>query len=328
MPVLGIARRRWREGDFAMNRRVPRPPRRGFTLIELLVVIAIIGVLVGLILPAVQMAREAARREQCINNLKQMGLALHTYELSQGVFPPGYVSSGFSGKHEFGPGWGWGAMILPQLEQNALFSSLNFNLAIEAPENLTCRLATLRVYLCPSDNPEKQMTAYNEPDKTALPRGSPICDVATMNYPAMFGTGEPGVDGDGIFFRNSSVAVADIRDGLSSTIAIGERSHLLGDATWVGSVTNAILAPPDTSIANVGRLRAEPGAGMTLGHAGEGKGPGSLGSDCNMYYSRHPNGVNFLFADGHVEFLRTSMNPRIYQAMGTRAGEEVIPGDY
>jgi prepilin-type N-terminal cleavage/methylation domain-containing protein/prepilin-type processing-associated H-X9-DG protein len=310
-----------------MNARASRQGRRGFTLIELLVVIAIIGVLVGLLLPAVQAAREAARRGQCINNLKQIGLALHGYEVALGVYPPGYVTDWYK-KNELGPGWGWGAMILPQLEQNNLYSSVNFNLAIEAPQNETGRLAFLAIYICPSDNPEKRMTAVNEPDKVIIPRGSPICDVASSNYPAMFGTGEPGIDGDGMFYRNSSVSVSDVFDGLSETIAVGERSHRLGEATWVGSVTNAILTPPLSYDGSIGRPRAEPGAGMTLGHAGEQKGPGDLQSDCNMYYSRHPKGVNFLFGDGHVEFLRTSMDYNVYRAMATRSGEEVIPSNY
>jgi prepilin-type N-terminal cleavage/methylation domain-containing protein len=106
--------------------------RRGFTLIELLVVIAIIGVLVGLLLPAVQAAREAARRIQCTNNLKQMGLALQNYHDAIGAFPPGYISRRGPDGDNIGPGWGWGAMILPQIEQGIVFNSINFGFVVHA----------------------------------------------------------------------------------------------------------------------------------------------------------------------------------------------------
>src|SRR5450755_3744538 len=110
-----------------------RHSRRGFTLIELLVVIAIIAVLIALLLPAVQAAREAARRAQCVNNLKQIGLALHNYEGAQKVLPPGYVSTFDASGTDLGPGWGWAAMILPQLEQVVLYSAVNFSIGVEAP---------------------------------------------------------------------------------------------------------------------------------------------------------------------------------------------------
>src|SRR5712672_3144627 len=111
--------------------------KRGFTLIELLVVIAIIAVLIALLLPAVQQAREAARRTQCKNNLKQLGLALHGYHDAFQVFPPGYVAgSPFKdGETDTSPGWGWPAMILPQFEQGALHDSINFSLPVQNPAN-------------------------------------------------------------------------------------------------------------------------------------------------------------------------------------------------
>ena len=165
--------------------------RRGFTLIELLVVIAIIGVLVGLILPAVQAAREAARRTQCVNHLKQIGLAMHSYEIAAGVLPPGYFTDWYK-KQEFGPGWGWGTMILPFMEQGNLYAGMNFALAIEAPENLTSRYSHVAGYLCPSDDPLPRMVARYYPDKGYTPRGTPICEVASGNYAAMFGTGGAG----------------------------------------------------------------------------------------------------------------------------------------
>ena len=127
--------------------------RMGFTLIELLVVIAIIAVLVGLLLPAVQSAREAARRAQCSNNLKQIGLAMHSYHSALDVFPPGYLSGTADGTPsglETGPGWAWGSMILPQLEQQPLYQAVNFSLQVTAVDSQTVRSARLSLFWCPS----------------------------------------------------------------------------------------------------------------------------------------------------------------------------------
>jgi prepilin-type N-terminal cleavage/methylation domain-containing protein/prepilin-type processing-associated H-X9-DG protein len=302
--------------------------RSGFTLIELLVVIAIIGILVGLILPAVQAAREAARRSQCINNLKQIGLAMASYESAHGALPPGYISD-FHGFIEFGPGWGWGSMILPQLEQTNVYAGLNFSLAIEDDANITSRLASLATLLCPSDTAPTTMPARLSPVRDVYtPTGRIICYLSSSNYVGMYGYGEPGVNGDGVLFRNSAVTAAQITDGLSQTIAAGERSVRLGESTWVGAVTNCVLSPPPGWDGSFGRFVIEPGAGMVLGHSGEGRGPGDPLSDSNMFYSRHPGGINFLFADGHVSFLKFSLDPKTYRALCTRNGEEVIDQSY
>lgn len=122
---------------------------RGFTLIELLVVISIIAVLIGLLLPAVQSARDAARKTQCFNNLKQIGLALHNYESTHYVFPPGYISNFDMNLNDTGPGWGWSSMLLPQMEQNSLFNSINFQIPIESGVNLTSRLVLINNFFCP-----------------------------------------------------------------------------------------------------------------------------------------------------------------------------------
>ena len=142
---------------------VPRPSHRssGFTLIELLVVIAIIGVLVGLLLPAVQTAREAARRAQCVNNLKQIGLALMNYESANGVFPASYLDNPNLSGIAYGitypddgyngwPGFAWGTMILPYIEQSPLYASININLLCWATDNTTSATTKLSVFICPS----------------------------------------------------------------------------------------------------------------------------------------------------------------------------------
>ena len=298
---------------------------RGFTLIELLVVIAIIGVLVGLLLPAVQAAREASRRAHCVNNLKQIGLALHGYEGTHGVLPPGYISAFDAGGTDLGPGWGWGAMLLPQVEQANLANAVNFNLAIEAPANLTARTAVVAGFLCPSDTVSPEWWVWSrDASGKAIAR---ICQVAPSNYAGMFGTTEPGVDGDGVFFRDGRVGLRDITDGTSRTIAVGERSHRLGEATWVGSVTGAVLFPD--VLDGIGHPRPEHSAGMVLGHAGELRGPGDPDGDVNQFYSVHSGpGANFLFADGHAAFLRSAMDYKTYLALSTRAGGEAVSGDY
>ncbi|MFM7163923.1 MAG: DUF1559 domain-containing protein [Planctomycetaceae bacterium] len=298
----------------------------GFTLIELLVVIAIIAVLVALILPAVQQAREAARRTQCRNNLRQLGVALHNYHDRHRTLPPGYVSLYDSTGTDVGPGWGWCSFLLPDLEQTAAFQLIDFNTGIESAGNLQMRLKNFPTLYCPSNDVKPVWPAKKYDPATARPVNV-ICDVGSSNYVGMFGISEPGVDGEGLFFRNSRVSFRDITDGLSQTIAIGERSHRLGEATWTGSVTGALLAGDPSD--GVGQMVPEHGSGMTLGHVGERRGPGDPRSDANQFFSRHSgNGVQFLFADGHVSFLPSSFDYRTYLALATRAGRDAAGGDY
>jgi prepilin-type N-terminal cleavage/methylation domain-containing protein/prepilin-type processing-associated H-X9-DG protein len=299
------------------------PRRRAFSLIELLVVIAVIAVLVGLLLPAVQAAREAARRSQCINNLKQVGLAIQGYHDIQLTLPPGYVSDVDAGGNDTGPGWGWAAMLLPHFEQGPLFNSCNFQVAIEVPANATARQAVVGSFLCPSDTTASAYWAVKRNAASGAPVEN-VCQVAPSNYVGMYGTGEPGPDGEGVFFRNSRVAFRDVTDGLGQTIFVGERSHRLGEATWVGSVTGTLMFPTDNDA--IGRYVTETSSGMVLGHAGELSGPGDPNSDVNQFYSVHAGrGVNFLFGDGHVSFLKSTMNYKNYLALATRAGGEVVP---
>lgn len=317
-------------------------PRRkaGFTLIELLVVIAIIGVLVSLLLPAVQAAREAARRAACMNNLKQMGLALSGYVTEHGVFPPGYVSSWDPYTLlDTGPGWGWGAMLLPQLEQQPLFNQIQFNVSIADPIHSTVRTTDVATFFCPSDTmPETWVAKYGI---VKMFRGrilsfeKPICDVASSNYVGVFGIGEPGVDGDGVFFRNSAIGPREITDGMSTTLCVGERSTNLnlnrGQATWVGSVPGALFwscAPNPFDPDAGGACHSEDGSGMTLGHTGEGHGPGDPTGDINQFLSRHGRAAHFLFCDGHARLLQGTINYMTYKAMSTRGEGEVISDGY
>jgi prepilin-type processing-associated H-X9-DG protein len=215
-------------------------------------------------------------------------------------------------------------MLLPQMEQKPLFDSVNFNTPIEDPSNQTSRLILIGGYLCPSDSEPTSWWAWVR-DASGVPTQR-ICQVASANYVGVYGTSDPGIDGDGIFFRDGNIGLRDISDGTAQTIAVGERSHRLGEATWTGSVTNAVLFPVDND--GIGHPRAESGPGMVLGHAGGAFGPGDPNGEVNQFYSLHPGGVNFLFADGHVGFLKTTMANVTFRALATRAGGEAISGDF
>ena len=200
---------------------------RAFTLIELLVVIAIIAVLIALLLPAVQSAREAARRIQCSNNLKQIGIALHNYHDAIGAFPPGYLSLMDPVTFDNdGPGWGWASFSLNQMEQLPVYNSINFVLGIEFPANQTARLTVLGSFLCPSDAWRQDTFTVVDATTTGTTPGAPICNVASSNYVGSVGSGDPSSlypyiidaddgppgrdNGNGLFFRNHSINIAQI----------------------------------------------------------------------------------------------------------------------
>jgi prepilin-type processing-associated H-X9-DG protein len=148
----------------------------------------------------------------------------------------------------------------------------------------------------------------------------------------MFGTSNPGVNADGMFFRNSSIGISDVLDGTAQTIAAGERGHGLGEATWVGSVTGAVLLLAYDARVYYPRFVSSPD--MILGKAGD-LDTRYFSADVNQFSSLHsggvslyPGGVNFLFADGHVSFLKSTLDAKTFQAMATPAGGEIIPGKY
>lgn len=294
---------------------------RGFTLVEILVVVAIVGVLVALLLPAVQAAREAARRSSCSNNLRQIAVALQSFHAVRQAFPEGYVSQVDAQGNDLGPGWGWAIRIFPFTEDKPLVAALNLSQPIASTAN-AARTTQVPLFICPSDPVETTWTAY-QLAQNGVP-GAAICDVAGANYVAVFGTSDPGVSGDGIFYRNSHIGLQQITDGSSKTFAVGERGEQLGDATWVGAVTGGALFPE-------GRIPGDPfedSPGMVLGHVGEGNLPGGAKSDVNQFYSQHGAGSQFAFADGHVSFISNDIDYAVYTALATRSGNEVVAGDY
>lgn len=308
----------------------------GFTLIELLVVIAIIAVLIALLLPAVQSAREASRRISCVNNLKQMGIALHNYHDVHSTLPPGYVSdyrrdTGDAGTAEddIGPGWAWGAMILPQMEQPSVFNAINFNLTMTLGANETAQLIRVTSYLCPSDSTPLKVPVRDQSNTTT------IYTVGTSNYIGVYGLGEVGESpgrANGLFFRNSKINFADIRDGLSQTLAVGERSHNLSYVTWTGRAVGGWLFKTSSFEGGSDQFAPDPeeSFNMVLGPLGVEDGPRTPNhprAHVEDYQGRHPGGVNFLFADGSVKFIKSTISQAVYHALGTRNLGEVISSD-
>ena len=336
---------------------------RGFTLIELLVVISIIAVLIALLLPAVQAAREAARRAQCINNLKQIGVALHNYLSTHDVFPPGYVSAinktilnpcdqdaENASSIDLGPGWAWGSLILPQMEQQPLSNSINFSLSVGFKANDTCSTTSITAFLCPSDPGPSVIPVFADPPDPNKPgsfSGMNIVDyVSRGNYVGMWGIGEvcagsgpndaPNIGSignpAGIFRRNSSTRIASITDGTSNTIAVGERSHNLSYVTWTARSIGGWLGK--TSLIDGGTDRFNPSPEecwiQILGPAGLEDGNRTINQDqahVEDYWSRHPGGANMLFGDGSVRFLKSTISANTWRALATRSFNEVISAD-
>ncbi|HTI50892.1 MAG TPA: DUF1559 domain-containing protein [Planctomycetaceae bacterium] len=322
-----------------------RSRNRGFTLIELLVVIAIIGVLVALLLPAVQQAREAARRAQCKNNLKQIGLALHNYHDAHLTFPPAYlvqpnvdpVMGTPNANGDNGPGWAGLMLLLPQLEQTGLYNSFNINLPSWHANNAAPALTPLSIYRCPSD-PSGSNT-YNVVNgcgsgATTLAKFSLSNYVANAGQIEVWGdAGDLSKLANGPFYRNSRVRVGDVRDGLTNTVFFGEQTtyHTIG-ATWVGVVPNSQTCPTP-KFAYAGSDEAAPQVNVHSGPGGPFEIPpvihapnSNLGLVDEMY-SMHADGCNVLLGDGSVRFASKSMDQLIWSYLATCAGGEVV-GDW
>jgi prepilin-type N-terminal cleavage/methylation domain-containing protein/prepilin-type processing-associated H-X9-DG protein len=315
------------------------PVRRGFTLIELLVVIAIIGILVALLLPAVQAARESARRTQCVNNLKQMGIAFQNYHDAMRRLPPGYLAAGpyVDGETDTAPGWGWAAFLLPNMEQNAVYQLANFNLPIQHPSNAVAVQTWVTSYICPSDS------VADGPYSVPSPSGSTVALAAPASYAACTGSDAFEVfyaTGDGVFYRNSGTKFADIRDGTTYTIMAGERAFGISQGIWAGAMNNAAVLRGKYNICQpVVAGTYLQAAGLTLAHAhlNNAAFDGNDGAGLDDPSSMHPGGSNFVFADGSVHFIQTidtdgpngyTSESLIFQRLGTRADGLAVPGDF
>jgi prepilin-type N-terminal cleavage/methylation domain-containing protein/prepilin-type processing-associated H-X9-DG protein len=298
-----------------------RSKRYAFTLIELLVVMAIIAILAALLLPAVQAAREAARRTQCRNNLHQIGIALHNYHDGFLMFPPGWIGvTNFQLDVNGGSGLAWSSLILPQIEQyaaafqskekNGTAPPLNPKVAITDPTDATLQPYVIPLYRCPSDiGPETVSVALQPPQTNPnLPMS-----FATSNYIGSFGSADyhpcyanaVGVNcpGDGVFFLNSRTAIGDIRDGTTYTMMVGERRSNLTtnptiQGTWLG-------APPGG---------VEP-FGRVLGASDQP--PNDPAQHYQAYSSNHGGGINVLLCDGSVQFVIDSVSLPLWQGTAT-----------
>jgi len=331
------------------SRREPRGA--GFTLIELLVVISIIGVLVSLLLPAVQAAREAARRASCVNHLKQLGLALHHYHEVVGSFPVGFL-------YPSGPipdttsvlqyRWSALAQMAPQLELTSLHNALNFTFPLAYrpsgggsafwpfyPCNTTAMAVHVETFLCPSDG---------------VP--APAADSGPTNYTFCAGDGSNGGEAaaaNGVFILGPAITIAQIVDGTSQTAAISEQPlGIAGPYNQVSPtpvpqpVTRAFARASAPPLTDAACAASAPGWLLNKGAAwwdgnylntlyNHHYPPNARQPDCVTYHnpgwkaarSLHPGGVNLLFSDGHVSFMKDSVNLSLWRALSTRNGAEI-----
>lgn len=294
--------------------------RRGFTLIELLVVIAIIGILIAILLPAVQSAREAARRLSCTNNLKQIGLAFFNYESTFKIFPPSSTSQLDYGIWSPNPTdyhlHSWCSLILPFLELKNVEQQINYNLSAVHPDNAKAASFVIPSYRCPTFAGPLYST---EPHYTAISK-----KYALRNYAALGGTtvGKLWKNPDGVCFPGQPIPVTDIKDGTSNTFLITETRESKS-AVWIDGATASLTShrykdndPPDYAYPELG-INQTPFFKVV----------GNMGIDTEYGPSSiHAGGIMHLFADGHVKFVSLIIHAPTYDALVTRDGKEAIDG--
>jgi prepilin-type N-terminal cleavage/methylation domain-containing protein len=280
----------------------------GFTLVELLVVIAIIGILIGLLLPAINSAREAGRRASCLNNLTQVGIALQNYESAHGTLPSGTVDKqGPVHNRPQGNHISWLVQLLPYLEEGATFKHIDLAAGAYDKKNAPVRAIRLPVLICPSYCGDERIP-HDAPENVAT------CFIS--NYAGCYHDVEAPIDANnrGVMFLNSHVSQRDVTDGTSNTIFVGEK---LGDDKELGwmSGTRATLrntgTPPDTGgragVSGGGRAKP-PADDLTVGGFG----------------AQHVGVCNFLFGDGRVTAISDNVDTKVFQQLGSRADGQLL----
>jgi len=279
--------RRWRQG---------RGPA-AFTFVELLVVLAIIGVLVALVLPAVQAAREAARQVHCRNNLRQIGVALHAYHAATGSFPLGCLEKRVPGLAPAGRQLAWSAELLPQLEQPALWRQIDFRLAYDSPRNATAAATPVNVYLCPSavrTAPGREGSMVSE--RAASSSSQDGYRGAAIDYGGNYGAAQSSPAANGVLLYDRAVSLREVTDGASHTLAVLEDSGRgwLMDGEWInGENIFDVSLPVNLQLHN-------------------------------EIWSDHPGGAMTLRCDGSAMLLEESLDVAVLRALCTRAGEESL----
>lgn len=305
-----------------VDNRVYNQGRRGFSLVELLVVISIITILLALLLPGIQAAREAARRIQCVNNLHQLGIALHNYHDAMRRFPAGIVEP----NHTF-----WSASLLPQLEQANLFNDLNFSMKWETAGSGNARASAtpLKVFRCPSTSAPQHVDVQGVPGRVpasyiAVGSGTDTRESGLVPD----NLGRP--NRDGLLFVNSWKRMADVLDGTSNTVAIGEavfwpqsvgldldqQSYQIVDHWNIGSDGVFWVPSGMREVSEAVGSTGVPLNGLELDLLADEKEIG--------FSSRHTGGCLFVFGDGHVRFLSDNIDRAVLTHVGTIAGGETL----
>jgi prepilin-type N-terminal cleavage/methylation domain-containing protein/prepilin-type processing-associated H-X9-DG protein len=298
-----------------------KPNRPGFTLVELLVVIAVIGILIAMMLPAVQAAREAARRAQCANHLAQLGIALQNYEAACELLPPGSLNDAGpirsrpedvagdepGGREPAEYHMSWIVYLLPYLDEANTMKHIDFSVGVYHSRNRPVRQIPIQLLRCPSD------------------RSYTNLEVGPSSYAACHHDVEAPIDADnhGVMFLNSAVGREDVSDGVAHTIYVGEKPNTFDNAGWM-SGTRATLRNTGWRI---NAYKEERGAGRG---AAEGSEPAAAAAKQDAalvvggFGSRHPSGANFLFGDGRVTFLAEVIDQDVYRQLGHRADGKLL----
>jgi prepilin-type N-terminal cleavage/methylation domain-containing protein len=298
---------------------------RGFTLIELLIVVAIVGVLLALMLPAVQHSREAARKTQCANNLKQLGVGMQNYMSFFDAFPPGYISTVLPNHDDGGPGWAWGAHILPFIEEMAAYEQLKKSVSVESPAVESLRMTSIPIFICPSDS-----TFYAVVDIPEKMSDKIICQMAGASYVASAGTIRPTCKlcrdrFDGMFGRNRAIKGKELQDGYSKTIAVGERSSHWSRATMWGVVPGSKIIdnqqPTKYAAGPAYVLGTTFKEGFNIESSEDAEDMTHVDTLAETFGSEHPGGAFFMFCDGGVRFVWDDTDPSVMNTLATRDGK-------